>query len=96
MLNQIVLVGRIKNMLNDTIYLDVQRSTKNDNGEYEHDIVPVKLSGTLLEKTLEYCNVGDVVGAKGRIQSEVNDIAEDTRISIVAEKITFLSSRKVD
>lgn len=97
MLNQIILVGRITSDLeiNEvenrkvvTITLAIPRSYKNENGEYETDFVPVTLWNGIAESTCEYCKKGDLVGIKGRIQT-----SED-KIEIVAEKVTFLSSKK--
>ena len=97
MLNQIVLVGRltenptIKELENDrkvtTITLAVQRSYKNTDGVYETDFIPCILWNGIATNTTEYCKKGDVVGVKGRLQ-----VRED-KIEIVAEKVTFLSSK---
>lgn len=96
MLNQTVLVGR---MVSDpqitetenggkvtTIKLEIPRSYKNTNGEYETDFVPCVLLNGIAINTCEYCKKGDLLGVKGRIQSKENNI------EIIAEKITFLSS----
>jgi single-strand DNA-binding protein len=99
MLNQIVLVGRIvkdpvieemedKKYCNIT--LAVPRSYKNENGEYDTDFIPITLWNGIAQNTTEYCKKGDLVGVKGRIQAKENDI------EIIAEKLTFLSSKKVD
>ena len=97
MLNQLTLVGRlVRNpevtTSNDTKYshitIAVPRSYKNVNGEYETDFIPVQLLKGIAENTVEYCKKGDLVGVKGRIQSNENGIY------LLAEKITFLSSKK--
>lgn len=98
MLNQIVLVGRIVSDLEinetengrkaTTIQLKVPRSFKNSEGIYEEDIIPVVLWNGIAENACEYCKVGDLVGVKGRVQSK------EDKIVIVAEKMTFLSSKK--
>lgn len=99
MLNQTVLVGRISNdpvieEMEDRKYcritLAVPRSYKNENGEYDTDFIPITLWNGIAQNTLEYCKKGDLVGIKGRIQVKENDI------EIVAEKLTFLSSKKED
>ena len=99
MLNQIVLVGRITSDLEinevenkkvATITLAVSRSFKNANGEYETDFVPITIWNGIAENVCEYCKKGDIVGVKGRIQTK------EDKIEIVAEKVTFLSSRKQD
>lgn len=106
MLNQIVLVGRIAsdleiNEVNNkkvaTITLAVSRSFKNENGEYETDLVPITIWNGIAENVCEYCKKGDVVGVKGRIQRMGNDYTANGHpiIEIVAEKVTFLSSQSV-
>ena len=46
--------------------------------------------------TSEYCNKGDIVGMKGRIQSRSveKDGKKESVMEIIAEKVTFLSSKK--
>lgn len=97
MLNQAVLVGRIVSdpEINETennrkvayITLAIPRSYKNDNGEYETDFIPCTLWNGIAENTTLYCKKGDLVGIKGRLQSK------EGKIEIVAEKVTFLSSK---
>lgn len=98
MLNQIVLVGRIANEIQEitneqlVITLAVPRSFKNMNGEYDTDFIPVKLYKSMAENTAAYCRKGDIVGVKGRMQSE--EINGFNMLNIIAEKVTFLSSSK--
>lgn len=102
MLNQIVIVGRlvqdpeIKELENGTktsyITLAVPRNYKNGDGIYETDFIPVKLYKGIAESTTEYCKIGDMVGVKGRVQSRKEE--DKNIIEIIAERITFLSSRK--
>ena len=44
----------------------------------------------------EYCGKGDIVGVKGRVQSRTVEKEGKTEYltEIIAEKVTFLSSRK--
>ncbi len=102
MLNQVILVGRLvrKPEVEETesrikktkITLAVSRSWKNCNGEYEVDFVDVILWKGIAENTAEYCKANDVIGVKGRLQK----LESDSELVIVAEKVTFLSSRKED
>ena len=107
MLNQFVGVGRLvaepsakemedgKKVSNITIA--VPRSYKNENGEYDTDFVDVVLWNGIAENTAEYCHKGDIIGVKGRIQSREYTNSEDEKkhiIEVVAEKVTFLSSKK--
>lgn len=96
MLNQIVLVGRIVKDIEQegetkaVVTVAVPRSYKNADGEYDTDFIPCVLWNGIATNTLEYCKKGDLIGVKGRIQSNENEI------TVVAEKITFLSSKKED
>ena len=106
MLNQAVLVGRIVKdpELKDTekgkvtnITLAVPRSYKNSNGEYDTDYINCVLWKGIAESASEYCHKGDLLGIKGRIQTRVIDLDDESRKNItevVAEKVTYLSSKK--
>ena len=100
MLNQTIIVGRlvknpeIKELESgkkvSIITLAVPRSFKNINGEYETDFVECTLWNNIAENTTEYCRKGDLVGVKGRLQKG----SEDNELKIIAEKVTFLQSKK--
>ena len=102
MLNQIILVGRIvqdpeiKELENGSrlcyINLAVLRSWKNADGIYETDFIPCLLYKGIAENAVEYCKKGDVVGVKGRVQTRKEK--DKNIIEIVAEKVSFLSSRQ--
>ena len=104
MLNQVVLVGRLvrdfevhmtdKNKKVATITLAVPRSFKNLEGVYETDFIDCTLWDLNATHTKEYCKKGDIIGLRGRIQSRTVEVDEkrETRLQIVGEKITFLSS----
>ena len=108
MLNQIVIVGRLtsnpevvksENGGSDRsqITLAVPRSYKNADGAYDTDFVDCVIWGDVAENTAEYCKKGDIVGVKGRIQTsnyETKDGEKRKSTQIVAEKVTFLSSKK--
>lgn len=105
MLNQIVLVGRLTKdiMVNKsdngikvaTLRLAIPRSFKNSEGVYDTDFIDCVLFDNIAENTSEYCKKGDIVGVKGRIQSRVieEDEKKETIMEIIAEKVTFLSSK---
>lgn len=108
MLNQIILVGRLTHdiVVNKsdngikvaTISLAIPRSFKNSDGVYDTDFINCVAFENIAENTSEYCNKGDIVGVKGRVQSRVveKDDKKETIMEIIAEKITFLSSRSKD
>lgn len=108
MLNQIVLVGRLvrepelkkkekKQYMQVT--LAIPRSFKNMNGEYDTDFVDCILWDMVAKNTGEYCHKGDIIGVKGRVQSDLKEQPDGTKkyyLNIIAEKVTFLSSKKAD
>ncbi len=109
MLNQVVLVGRLtkdletkeledgKKVLNMT--LAIPRSYKNADGVYETDFVDCTLWNQIAETTSEYCKKGDILGVKGRLQTdnyEKEDGSKVYKLNVIAEKVTFLSSRSND
>lgn len=108
MLNQLVVVGRLvrdpelrktetgKKVTNIT--LAVPRSYKNTNGEYETDFIDCTLWSAVAESTSDYCKKGDLLGVRGRLQTRVYEKDEEKKYAteVVAEKVTFLSSKKAD
>ena len=106
MLNQAVLVGRIVQTpeLRETengkklarMTLAVPRSFKNSNGEYETDFISCVMWKGVAESTVEYCQTGDLVGIKGRIQSRKIETDEEHKrqlVEVVAEKVIFLYNK---
>ena len=99
MLNQVVIVGRLvekpiveenengKKVCN--IILAVPRSFKNADGIYETDFIKCTLWNGIAENTAEYCNKGDVIGVKGRLEC-----LSGNELQLIAEKVSFLSSGK--
>ncbi len=107
MLNQTVLVGRLVSdpELRETdngnkvtnITLAVPRSYKNVNGEYDTDFIPCVLWKGIAENTAEYVKKGDLIGIKGHLQTRSLELDENIKrqsVEIIAEKVTFLSSKK--
>ena len=99
MLNQVVIVGRLvaKPIVEENengrkvskITLAVPRSYKNAEGIYDTDFIKCILWNVIAENTVEYCNKGDIIGVKGRLQC-----LSGNELQVVAEKITFLSTNK--
>jgi len=106
MLNNTVLVGRLvrnpelketengKKVLSAT--LAVPRSFKNLEGEYETDFINVDIWNQVAENTAEYCKKGDLIGIKGRLESDSfeKDGKKEYRMKVVAERVTFLSQKR--
>lgn len=98
MMNQSILIGRIvDNPVMEKegdserciLKLAVQRSYKNEEGEYETDFINATLWNAIAQNVIEYCRKGDLVGVKGRLQNR----KDSNMIELVAEKVTFLSSK---
>lgn len=109
MLNQVVLVGRlvkeveVKELENGgkvaNITLAVPKSYKNTEGVYETDFVDCVLWQGVAESTANYCQKGDLIGIRGRIETKMyeNEKQEKTKQTlVVADKVTFLSSKRND
>lgn len=98
-MNQVLLAGRIINNIKmqeteeNTKYivvrLSIPRSFKNSEGVYDTDYINVKIIGTMAEQCSSYIEKGDLIGVKGRLSK-----TKATNLEIVAEKVSFLSSKK--
>ena len=75
MTNQYILIGRVVKINDNSIVV-----------ENDTDKIIVKLSSSILEKVKNYCNIGGVMGIKGKITT-TND-----QIELICEKCTFLST----
>lgn len=98
-MNNVLLVGRITNNIKlqeteDTKYivvrLSIPRSFKNSEGVYDIDYVNVKITGQIADQCSIYIKKGDMIGIKGRLSA-----IKGHKIEVFAEKVTFLSSKKV-
>ena len=105
MLNQMVIVGRLcadpeiqeldsgKKVSN--LKVAVTRPYKNSEGTYDTDFIDCTLWGGVATNTAEYCKKGDLLGVKGRIETDSYEKDGERRFSmrVVADKVTFLSSQ---
>ena len=106
MLNQVVIVGRLtrdpeikelENKKEGYIILAIPRSYKNAEGIYETDFVKCSIYDNIASNVNDYCNKGDIVGVKGRLETvteEKEDGEKIYKLKVIAEKVTFLSSAK--
>lgn len=105
MCNIFTIVGRLvaepsvieneKGLKEITVTIAVVRNYKNADGEYEFDTITCKIWNGFSEYA--FCHKGDLVGIKGRIQSvkvENEDGTSYYKLELMAEKVTFLSSKK--
>lgn len=103
MLNNIVIVGRLtkdpeaivteSGNKRTSVIVAVSRAFKNTDGKYDTDFIKCILWNVVAEHTCEYCKKGDVVGIKGRIQTNTYEKDGETKYSteVIAERVTFLS-----
>lgn len=87
MLNYVVIVGKlIEEPTKEELVLLVPRNYKNKEGLYDEDIFVIHHKMTSIVE--QNVHEGDLVGIKGRLKSENNEI------KIVGEKITFLATKR--
>ena len=101
MLNQIVIAGRLvgdpeivvteNNKKRTMIVVAVPRCYKNIEGNYDTDFIKCTLWNVIAENTAEYCNKGDLISVKGRLQC-----LGGNELQVIAEKVSFLSSGKTE
>ena len=109
MVNSVMLVGRLATEVElekdengediANIVLASPRGHKNKDGIYETDFIDVELHGTIATHTKEYVWKGDIIGVKGTLETYIKKEEDETRIKcykVVAEKLTWLSSKKTD
>lgn len=107
MLNQLVFAGRVvdKPVVEKTesgkdrayLTLAVPRSYKNSEGVYDTDFIDFVMWGEIANRTAEFCEKGDVIGIRGRVETNVYETESGDKkkaTNLVAEKVTFLSSSK--
>lgn len=100
MMNQTILIGKINNdfvirnvegVSQAVVELKVQRCFKNLDGEYESDYIEVVVLEGLATSIQPYFKKGIMTAIKARIECP-----SSRELRIVAEKITFLSTGKVE
>ena len=109
MLNQVVIVGRlvrdveVKKLEGDKsvakISLAIPRSFKNAEGRYDTDFIDCTTWDMVANNVSEYCKKGDIIVVKGRLQSSTYEKEDGTKaykMELIAEKVTFLSSKPKD
>ena len=86
-MNNIILVGRITSFEGNEVTISVNRNYKNEDGIYMSDSIPVWLSANIGEKMKEFCQIGDVIGVKGRLENRGG-------VVVMADKVSFISAKK--
>lgn len=86
-MNNVILVGRITSFEGNEVTISVNRNYKNEDGIYMSDSIPVWLSANIGEKMKEFCQIGDVIGVKGRLENRGG-------VVVMADKVSFISAKK--
>ncbi len=106
MINMVMLVGRLvqdpevvetdNGKKLSHITLAINRKFKGVDGVYHTDYIDCILWNNYAKNTEEYCIKGDLVGIRGRLQSDTyeKDGIKRKKTQVIAENITFLSSLK--
>ena len=94
MINQVVLVGTIKelpiirgdSLQHADMKVEVPRPYRNSEGEYYTDIFTVSLWRGVADTAISQYNVGNVIGIKGRMEID----AETEKAKVIAERVSFI------
>ena len=105
-MNQVTLVGRLVSTpelfiaengnKGSFITLAVGRPFKNQDGEYTTDFIDCILWDSAATNTVEYCDKGDILGIRGRIQTRniEKNKQKEKLVEVICEKVTFLTTKK--
>lgn len=89
MFNEVILVGRIKDMGNvdenkREIILEVERPFNENEGK-KYDLFVCKLWNAIFNKVISYCSYGDVIIMKGRL------LYDNDSYYVMAENVVLLN-----
>lgn len=93
MLNQFVIVGKIKEMPYEIennrhiLRLEVTQNYRNGGNDYVKSYIDIVLNAKMSQNIEDFCNIGGIISAKGHI-----DTHNEYGLELKCEKITFLSS----
>ncbi|MEG2831904.1 MAG: hypothetical protein RR832_05780 [Bacilli bacterium] len=96
MLNQVILVGRIIEIIKSedentvSIILSMPRTYKNDDGLYYKDFIECILNEDFYNKSSSSLKKLDIIGIKGRLEN----IELNSKTVVIVEKLTYLSCGK--
>jgi len=82
MLNQVILVGKVKSFHPELNSLQLEVESPED-----IQIIPVYIPDNLADQTADYLKVRFTVGIKAKLESDFG-----VNVLVVAEKITFIKS----
>lgn len=85
MLNKVITIGRVKQIRENNLVIEIAGINKDD----EPILVPCEIEDNIVINIKQYCKPGDIVGIKGKLENKKGLI-------IKVEKISFLTSKSED
>lgn len=100
MFNEVILIGKLVNkpVLKETnqgvrlanMVVQIERPYRNNLGIKETDYIQCVLWRGIAAQVCETCNIGSMIGIKGRIQSRTHENSENQSISIMEVKVEHI------
>lgn len=94
--NNLFLIGRlVRSEVKEnygTFTLAVKRAYKNENGDYDTDFIYCKCFSFTAEYLSKNCGKGDLLGAKGRLQT--NTYEDKTTLEVIIDKLSLLARKE--
>ena len=94
--NFVYIIGRLVKKESHETYgrftISAKRDFKYENGEYESDFINCTCFGSSLNYLTDYCNVGDLLIVRGRINVETYE--DKTRYNVMVEKLKVLMKKQ--
>ena len=106
MLNTFILEGRLKEIseIKETdrgtkfmkLLVSSERTYRNNEGNYDADLIEVELWRGIAEVCSETCMINDIISIQGRIQSstlKTNEGKEFIVYKFIGEKVSFITKK---
>lgn len=91
-----MLIGRIHSFVEleldgyCTVILKVTKDMKKSKSDDDSDYIDINLTGSIAQNMRDHCKEGDLVGVKGYLRKNQNDVS----MVVEAQKVTFLSKNE--
>lgn len=100
MFNEVILIGKLVNkpILKETsqgvrlanMVIQIERPYKNNLGIKETDYIQCVLWRGIAAQVCETCNIGSIIGVKGRLQSRSQENSENQSVSVMEVKVEHI------
>ncbi len=89
-MNRVIILGRITKLelKEKELYLTiaVNKYFRNEKGEYENNLIPCLLRGSIATTTQEHCSKGDFIGINGSLESK------EDKLYVLVDKVSLTRS----